>query len=56
MSKTLMIKCEKCKDWFQSPIQMDEQSFLTATLSNNTLPCPQCGNANVTNKEDMKFI
>jgi predicted nucleic-acid-binding Zn-ribbon protein len=56
MGKTLMIKCKKCNDWFQSPIQMDEKSFMTSTLTNNTLQCPRCGNGNVTNKEDMKFI
>lgn len=56
MAKILMVQCKKCKDWFPSPIQMDETSFATATLSNNSLGCPRCGEINLTNKENMKFI
>lgn len=54
--KVLMIKCSKCNDWFKSPMQMDESSFSTVTIANEKYQCTFCGNMNVVNKEDFKFI
>jgi len=52
--KKLYLKCKTCGEKFQAGIQMDEESFKTATLLNNNESCPW-GHMNSYNKEDYFF-
>ncbi len=54
MSK-MMVKCKKCGNEHPSMIQMDETSYKTSTLSNNSEQCPKCGQMSTYNKEDYFF-
>jgi len=50
----LYLKCKTCGEKFQAGIQMNEESFKTATLRNNNESCPK-GHMNSYNKEDYFF-
>jgi len=53
---TCDIRCEKCKEWFASPIQFgSEQAFFTSTLIGNVVRCPRCRDISGCNKENMRF-
>ncbi|MFE4430827.1 hypothetical protein ACFRH9_28295 [Peribacillus butanolivorans] len=54
---TLMVVCTNpnCKKEFPAMIQMDQRSFQTANLTNNSQPCPHCKKMISYSKNDMKF-
>jgi hypothetical protein len=54
MTKKIQVQCDTCNKWFDSGIQMDEESFKTATIEDNTETCP-LGHVHTYSKEDMKF-
>ena len=51
----MMVKCKKCGAEHPSGIQMNEESYKTATLTNNAESCPTCGEMSTYNKEDYFF-
>ncbi len=51
MAKILII-CPKTKKPTDTGMEMDKQSFDSATLSNNSLNCPDCGETHVWDKVD----
>lgn len=55
MPMLLYVKCKTCETQFPSPIQIDEQSFQTATLINNSYQCPN-SHQNPYDKSDHFFV
>lgn len=55
--KRLYVRCKngRCRREFFSPVQMDEESFGTATLRQNSYQCSFCKKANTYDKEDHFF-
>lgn len=53
--RQMMVKCRKCGDEHRSMIQMDEQSFKSSSLSNNSEQCSKCGQMSTYNKSDYFF-
>ena len=51
----MMIKCKSCGNEQPSAIQMNEQSFESATLTNNSEQCTSCGQMSTYNKYDYFF-
>jgi hypothetical protein len=53
----LMIKCKNPSCGFERPatIQIDEISFQTKSLSNNSENCPKCGQISTYDKPDYFF-
>jgi len=51
----LMLRCRNCGSEFLSLIQMDEESFHSAILSNESEPCPNCTQTFAHNKLDYFF-
>jgi uncharacterized Zn finger protein len=51
----LMVKCKNCGTVHPSAIQVDETSFKTTTLTNNSENCPKCGKMSTYNKPDYFF-
>ena len=53
----LMIKCKNSSCGFERPaaIQIDEISFQTKSLSNNSEECPKCGQVSIYDKPDYFF-
>ncbi len=49
---TVMIKCPTTGKDVSTGMSMDQQSFQTATLSNNSVRCSACGKDHVWNKKD----
>ena len=49
----LKVKCPNCGKTIGTGISMDEQSFRDATLSNNQVNCPACGQLVTWSKEDV---
>jgi len=49
----LKVKCPNCGKTIETGISMDEQTFRTATLSNNQVNCPACGQTVTWSKEDV---
>lgn len=55
-TKTLKIRCNCCKEWFNSPIYFgDSESFDTSIMEGNTVQCPICNKMTGCNKENMKM-
>jgi len=50
----LTLKCKVCQLNFPSGVQMDEESFKTADLNNNTEQCPN-GHSETYQKDDYFF-
>jgi RNA polymerase subunit RPABC4/transcription elongation factor Spt4 len=55
--RKMMIKCKnsKCGAVHPSMMQMDENTFKTSTLTNNSEQCPKCGKMSTYNKPDYFF-
>ena len=51
---TLYLNCKTCGMEFASGIAMDEKSFASTQLSNNSHTCPM-GHTNSYNKKDYHF-
>ncbi|MEY2485491.1 MAG: hypothetical protein QOH39_1139 [Verrucomicrobiota bacterium] len=51
----LMIKCPKTGKPVYTGVAMSEGAFKSATLHDNAIGCPQCGEQHVWNKEDAFF-
>ena len=49
----LMIKCPKTGKEVPTGVAMDQMSFRTAKLSNNSVGCPHCGGSHVWGKKDV---
>jgi endogenous inhibitor of DNA gyrase (YacG/DUF329 family) len=49
----LTIKCPNTGKPVITGISMDKQSFATATLTDNSVSCPHCGQAHVWTKKDV---
>ncbi|MFJ7855312.1 hypothetical protein ACIQX3_21475 [Peribacillus frigoritolerans] len=54
---TLMVVCTNpnCKKEFPSMIQLDQGSFQTATITDNSQQCQHCNKMITYSKENMKF-
>lgn len=52
----LLIKCNKCKVTFRSPIGGDINSLISAALVNNTIQCPHCRFMLLTSKPDFFYV
>ena len=52
---TMMVKCKDCHFEHPSAFQMEKATFETASLSNNSEQCPQCGTKSSYNKEEYFF-
>jgi hypothetical protein len=48
----VMIRCPQTQEPIPTGMSMDEQSFESATLSQNSVQCPQCGQMHTWDKED----
>lgn len=56
-TKTLKIRCDHCKSWFNSPIYFgDSESFDSSFLEGNMAQCSNCGKMTKCNKENMKLV
>jgi translation initiation factor 2 beta subunit (eIF-2beta)/eIF-5 len=53
--KQMMVKCRQCGDEHPSMIQIDQESFKTSALSNNSEQCSKCGKITTYNKSDYFF-
>lgn len=53
--KIFMIRCQKCKNIFSSPLQGRMSSFATNTLIDNQVQCPQCTATFSTRKRDFFY-
>jgi len=51
----MMVKCKACGEAHPSGMQMDETTFATTTLTNNSENCPKCQATSTYNKEDYFF-
>jgi len=53
----LMVKCRnpKCGDVHRSMIQVDEKTFESTVLENNSEQCPKCGKMSTYSKKDYFF-
>lgn len=53
--ESIEIRCQHCKEWFNSPIFIGgDLAFITATLSNNLAQCPHCRKMTGCDKENMR--
>jgi len=53
----VIVTCKSCDREFPSPVQVaSKESFDTMGFADNTIQCPVCGQANVYNKPDLKFV
>lgn len=52
----LQVQCKNCNKLFNSPIQMDEASFTTSKIENNTTQCPYCSSITTFGKGNMRFV
>ena len=55
MSLLLVCKNRKCGFRHAAELQMDQKSFRTATIENNSEKCPKCGKYFLYNKQDYFF-
>ena len=55
MAERLVVTCKNCGKEFDSPIQMDRESFKTGQLVNNSYQCPHCGEMRSYDKPDHSF-
>lgn len=57
MAKVMKFRCKNpsCGKVNVAPIQMDERSFATATLTNNGMQCQHCRQMATYSKEDHFF-
>ena len=53
MTQKLYVKCPECDEIVPTGIHMDEQSFKSSTLKNNTTNCNKCGAMINFSKEDI---
>jgi len=51
----MMVRCKKCEDEHASMIQMDDSSFRSTDLQDNSEQCPRCRQASTYNKPDYFF-
>lgn len=49
----LMIKCPKTGKAIPTGFDMDETSLATATLTNNSVTCSECGGTHTWSKSDV---
>jgi endogenous inhibitor of DNA gyrase (YacG/DUF329 family) len=51
----IIITCKNCQKPISTGMAMDEQSFKTATLTQNKVTCPHCQTLNVWDKKDARL-
>ena len=49
-------RCDHCKKWFHSPIQLSAASFATAVIDNNPVSCANCGETTDCSKSNMRYV
>ena len=49
---SVVIKCPNTDKEVNTGLSMDRMSFESATLSNNSVKCPHCGQTHTWNKSD----